>query len=176
MMLRILFVSLALLNLSYNINGQSLDSENSGVSFSVSNMAFNTVKGTFKGMNGNIIFDPNNVASSIFDVCIDASTINSGNSKRDKHLKNEDFFEVDKYPSICFKSTQITKTKSGYITTGTLTMHGISKIIEIPFTYNDNKFVGEFKVNRFDYSIGEDTGTFMVGNEIDIKIETVLKD
>lgn len=175
MMLRFLFVSLAILSLSYNLTSQPLNSENSIVSFSVSNMRFNTVKGTFKGMKGSINFTPDNLVTSSFDVCIDASTINTGNSKRDQHLKNEDFFEVDKYSTICFKTNQIIKTKMGYNTTGVLSMHGVSKTIEIPFTFSNNELVGEFKVNRLDYNIGERTGKFMVGKEIDIKIVVLLK-
>lgn len=174
-MLRILLLSLTFLSLSYNLKGQSIDSENSIISFSVSNMRFNTVKGTFTGMKGTVNFNPDNMSASSFDVCIDANTINTGNSKRDKHLKGEDFFEVDKYPSICFKATQIAKTKSGYKTIGMLSMHGISTTIEIPFTFNNNELVGEFQLKRLDYKIGEGTGGFMVGKEIDIKIVSVLQ-
>lgn len=174
MMLRFLFVSLVLFNFSYNIKGQSLDSENSVVTFSVSNMRLNTVEGTFKGMKGDVNFKPDNIAISSFDVCIEANTIDTGNSKRDQHLKNEDFFEVDKYPSICFQATQIIKTESGYKTIGILSMHGVSETVEIPFTYSDKELVGNFKVNRFDYNIGEGTGKFMVGKEINIKIVAIL--
>ena len=170
MMLRFLFVTLLFFSLSVNIKGQSIDTENSSVSFSVSNMRINTVKGTFKGINGNIDFDANNIATSSFDVCIDASTIDTGIAKRDQHLKNEDFFEVDKYPTICFKSTEITAITSGYLTTGILTMRGVSKTIEIPFTFSNNELVGNFKVDRFDYNVGAGTGKFMVGKEINIQI------
>ena len=175
MMLRLLLLSFAMISFSHSVHGQSIDSENSIVSFSVSNMGFNTVKGTFKGMKGTVNFDLDNLSTSSFEVCIDASTIHTGNTKRDKHLKNEDFFEVDKYPSICFKSTQVTKTNSGYQAIGILSMHGISKRVEIPFTYNNNEFVGQFKLNRFDYKVGEGTGKFMVGKEIEIKIVSVVK-
>lgn len=175
-MLRILIVSFAFLSLPFNLKSQSLVSENSVVSFSISNMGFNTVKGTFKGMTGDITFNPNNTNASNFDVCIDASTVNTGNSKRDDHLKKEDFFEVATYPTICFKASEILKTSSGYQTTGILSMHGISKTVEIPFTYSNNQLVGEFEVNRLDYNVGVGTGGFMVGKEISIKILATLKD
>ncbi len=175
MMSRFLFVSLALFSLSADVNSQSIDAKNSMVTFSVSNMRFRTVEGTFKGMNGNVNFNPNNPNNSSFEVCIDASTVNTNNTKRDQHLKTEDFFAVDTYPNICFTSSQITKTASGYNTKGVLTMHGVSKNIEIPFTFSDNSLVGNFKVNRLDYKVGEGTGSFMVGTEIDIKITTYLE-
>ncbi len=175
MSFRVFLLSLGLFGFSFSINGQAIDSENSVVSFSVTNMGFNTVTGTFKGMNGNINFNQDNVANSSFDVCIDASTIDTGNSKRDKHLKNKDFFEVDKYPNICFTTTEITKTQSGYKAVGMLSMHGISQTIEIPFTFSADKFVGDFKLDRFDYKIGEGTNKFMVGKEIEIKIVSALR-
>lgn len=174
MILRFLFVSIATLSLCISGKAQSINTENSIVSFSVRNMGLNTVKGNFKGMNGQINFDPNNLDASIFDVYIDANTIDTGSAKRDQHLKNEDFFEVEKYPSICFKSTKITKTKSAYSTKGLLSMHGVSKNVEILFTYNDGELVGHFKVNRFDYNIGTGTGKFLVGKEVDLKIVTIL--
>jgi len=155
---------------SLGLNGQTINSEDSKVTFSVSNMAFNTVKGTFNGMEGEIYFSPNDLLASKFEVCIDASSINTGNQKRDKHLKNEDFFEVEKYPNICFKSTEVEKTTSGNKTKGILTMHGVSKKVEIPFTFKNNQFIGNFEVNRKDYKIGEGTGSFMVGKEIEIQI------
>lgn len=175
MNLKYLFFFLVLLSLSIDAKGQALDTDNSIVSFSVKNMRFNTVEGSFSKMTGDIVFNTDNLAASTFDVCIDASTIDTGNAKRDKHLRNEDFFDVDVYPTICFKSTQLVKTSAGYKTTGTLTMHGITKTIEIPFTYSNNEFVGNFKVDRFDYKIGEGTGKFMVGKEINIEIIAKLK-
>lgn len=174
-MIKTSFVCFVLIFIGFSTHAQTIELENSVVSFSVSNMAINKVKGTFRGMNGSINFDLNNVASSVFDVCIDAATIDTGNSKRDKHLRNEDFFGVETYPTICFKSSKIVESQRGYIVTGTLSMHGISKTIEIPFTYINNSLKGEFKVDRFDYKIGEGTGKFMVGKEISIKINATLK-
>lgn len=173
-MLRFLIITLAFLSFSFNVNSQVIDSNESLITFSVSNMKFNTVEGSFSGMTGEVDFQPNNLSSSIFDVCIDANSINTENEKRDNHLRNADFFEVETYPEICFESSSISKKSSGYIVKGMLTMHGVSKEIEIPFSYNQNQLIGKFELDRVDYRVG-DTGSFMVGREISIEIKCVLK-
>ncbi len=173
MMLRLLIVTLAFLSFSFNVNSQVRDSFESIITFSVSNMKFKTVEGSFSGMVGEVDFQPNDLFSSKFDVCIDAKSIDTGNEKRDEHLKNKDFFEVETYPKICFESSNISETSDGHKAKGTLTMHGVSKKIEIPFTFNSNQFNGEFKLNRVDYKIGG-KGRFIVGKEITVRIKCVL--
>lgn len=150
-----------------------IDAKSSLVTFSVSNFYFKKVEGSFSGMKGTLNFNPKELSTSKFDVCIDAKSINTGNEKRDEHLKNKDFFEVKTYPDICFKSSDVSKTSDGYKAKGALTMHGVSKEIEIPFTYNSNQFNGEFKINRLDYKVGG-KGGFMVGKEIIVRINCVL--
>lgn len=151
----------------------SLNIEKSYVEFKVSNIKVNSVSGTFKGMKGNVQFDPNNIQKARFDVCVDASTINTENKKRDDHLKTADYFDTEKYPNICFKSNAVTKTNLGYSTTGTLTLHGVSKVVTIPFVLKDKTLSGTFKINRLDYKVG-DSGTFMVGNEVTLNIICLL--
>lgn len=167
---RIFFFSLILIFSSFDSFGQTIDSNESKVTFSVRNIKFNTVKGSFTGMKGGVTFLPDDLASSKFEVCIDAASINTGSKKRDNHLRNEDFFDVDKYPEICFESSEIIKTSSGYKAKGILTMHGFSRNVEIPFSYKNKQFIGNLKVKRLDYHVGEETGEFMVSNEIAIQI------
>lgn len=162
---------IAFLFLSGISKGSSILEEFSKVEFEVSNMAVSSVEGTFTGMTGTIDFDPENpTEGASFDVCIDASTINTGNEKRDAHLKTEDFFHVDSFPKICFQSTNVVAEGDHYKTTGTLTMHGVSKEVTIQFTYVDDTFVGELVINRDDFKVGEEVGAFTVGKEISIKI------
>jgi len=147
---------------------QTINNDKSVVNFKISNMKMKTVKGTFSGMKGTVNFTPNNFASSNFDVCIDASTVNTENKKRDDHLRTADFFDTEKYPTICFKSKSITKNADTYLAKGTLTMHGITKEVEIPFTFSNNVLKGTLTVKRLDYKVGESTGEFMVGNEVEM--------
>ena len=156
-------------------SAQTINSEKSIVNFEVSNMGFNTVEGTFKGMTGEIVFDDSNLVMSSFKVCVDANTVFTENEKRDTHLKKEDFFNTSKFPTICFVSNSISKSKEVFVVKGVLEMHGITMGVEIPFTYKNKVFKGELLINRLDYKVGEGTGTFMVGNEVEIEIICAIK-
>lgn len=109
--------------------------------------------GQFGGLKGIVSFDPNDLANSKFDATIDVSTINTGNGMKNTHAKSEKWFDAEKYPTIQFTSSAITKSASGYEAKGTLNMHGVQKEIVIPFTFDDDVFKGTITVNRLDYNI-----------------------
>jgi polyisoprenoid-binding protein YceI len=167
-----LILSMALIAMSA-VNAQTLSSEKSLVKFSIKNMQTRTVKGSFTGMKGEIQFDENDLANSSFKVTIDATTVDTENEKRDDHLRNADFFHVEEYPQITFESKSIQKTPDGYVTKGNLTMHGVSKEVEIPFTFDNKQFSGILEVNRFDYKIGEGTKRMMVDETARLEIIAV---
>lgn len=134
---------------------------------------FNTkkVKGEFKTFSGDIQFDKNNLDNSHFDVQIDVNSISTGNFLKNKHAKGKDWFNSTDFPTINFKSKNISKTGSGYTVNGTLEMRGIQKEIAIPFTFSDKVFKGNFTVNRTDYKIGKTTGmSKSVGHKISLDI------
>lgn len=110
--------------------------------------------GVFTSLKGDIVFDANNLATSKFDVTVDASSINCGNGMKNSKAKGSQYFNVDVYPTIKYTSTKITKTATGYEASGTLTMHGVQKPVTIPFTFSNNTFTGSFSVNRLDYGVG----------------------
>jgi polyisoprenoid-binding protein YceI len=157
------------------LSAQSIDTKKSVVNFTTTALLVNTVEGTFSGMKGDLKFNAKNLSASKFDVCVDASSLNTENEKRDNHLKNKDFFEVEKYPKICFVSTSIERTESGFKTTGNLTMHGVTKQIEIPFTFDNNTFTGKLEINRLDFNIGGDYSNFTASKEAELEIICVLK-
>ena len=144
--------------------------EQAEVNFEISNMKFRKVHGSFSGMKGVLQIDPNDLSASKIATCIDAHSVNTNNEKRDKHLRNTDFFDTDRFPTICFKSTVITTTKDGYLAKGELTLHGVTKSIEVPFTLSDHHFKGEINLNRLDFDLGKKTNSFMVGNKVKINI------
>jgi polyisoprenoid-binding protein YceI len=109
--------------------------------------------GQFGGLKGTISFDPNDLANSKFDATIDVATINTGNGMKNTHAKSEKWFDADKYPTIQFTSSAITKASTGYEAKGMLTMHGVQKEVVIPFTFEENVFKGSFTVNRLDYNV-----------------------
>lgn len=156
-------------------NKQEIDQEKSKVTFEISNMKVRTVNGSFSGMKGTIKFNPKDLKNSSFSVCVDAATVNTDNTKRDDHLRTEDFFFVSKYPVICFESELIQKTSTGYMVKGKLTIHGVTKQVTVPFTFENNVLKGSGKINRLDYGIGVDTGTAMVGDEVTITVVCQLK-
>jgi len=165
---------IALLLLPFWAFAQSINTTASTVEFSISNMMLNTVKGTFTGMNGEVKFYPKDLSASVFNVCINASTVTTGNDTRDDHLKQEGYFNVATHPNICFSSTAIIQTDKGYSTKGQLTMNGITKTIELPFTFENNTLIGKVHVNRTDFNIG-DSGGFMIGQKAKLTIKCVLK-
>jgi polyisoprenoid-binding protein YceI len=109
--------------------------------------------GEFTGLKGTISFDPSDLATSKFDATIDVASINTGNGMKNTHAKSEKWFDADKYPTIQFTSSAITKTATGFEAKGTLNMHGVQKEIVIPFTFENNVFKASFTVNRLDYNI-----------------------
>lgn len=149
---------------------QVINEEISVVKFEIKNMKTKTIEGSFVGMQGEIMFNASDLANSSFNVCIDAASVNTDNEKRDKHLRNEDFFEVETYPTICFASTSISKTTDGFQAQGKLAMHGVTKDVTLPFTFKNNKFVGQLEISRLDYKVGEGTKTFMVGEMVNLEI------
>jgi len=106
----------------------------SSVKFAINNLGFN-VDGTFMAISGSIQFDENNLAGCSFNVTVNANTVNTNNSTRDKHLKGEDYFNVSVYPVIRIVSTKIAKsTTPGYfVFFGQLTIKGITGEIVFPF-------------------------------------------
>ncbi|PWI31033.1 protein yceI precursor [Flavobacteriaceae bacterium LYZ1037] len=161
--------------LNFNLTkAQTIDTSNSKIEFKIKGGLIFNVKGTFKGMEGDFNFNEDDLENSSFDICIDAATVNTDNEKRDNHLRTEDFFYVEKYPNICFTSTSVSANGKDYITTGDLTMHGVTKTIDIPFKFSNNTFRGSFDIERLDYKIGEDTGTLTVGSTADVTIICVI--
>ncbi|WP_044632914.1 YceI family protein [Neotamlana sedimentorum] len=152
---------------------QTIQSSGSKVKFKVSNMAFNTVEGTFNDFTGMVSFSPKDLNNSFFNVCISAKSINTENEKRDKHLRKEDFFYTEKYTNICFKSSKIKKTTNGYTAFGELNIKDVTKEVSIPFTFINNTFNGSLTLNRNDYNVGPNSG-FMVGKEVDVEIICII--
>jgi len=109
--------------------------------------------GEFKGLQGTIRFDPNNLEASLFDVSVDVATINTGNGMKNTHAKSAMWLDAEKYPKIKFTSNTFTRTADGFETKGILEMHGVQKEVTIPFTFEDNVFKGGIEVNRLDYNI-----------------------
>ena len=133
--------------------------EGSKVKFVIKNFGINT-GGTFEGQTGTILFDPNNPTQASFEVSVDARTVDTDIESRDKDLRKANYFDVEKYPTLTFKSTRVTKTntKDYLYLFGNLTIKGITREIKFPFkaTPKDDGYLfeGSFELNRRDFNVG----------------------
>ena len=137
--------------------------EESEVQFKVSHqMIFkSTVTGYFKGIKGVVVFNPKDLASSLFDISVKAA-INTGINMRDNDLRKEKYFDIGKFPEITIKSKRITKGthENEYLLSALLTMKGKTLPVAFPFTALQKNsgyaFKGQFQINRLDYNVGPD--------------------
>ncbi|HVS95074.1 MAG TPA: YceI family protein [Puia sp.] len=151
--------------------------QGSAIAFVIKNFGINT-KGSFSGLDGSIGWDGQHPDSCVFDVSIDASTINTGNSMRDEHLKKEAYFDVANYPRIRFVSTGVTGPDRGghYKVTGRLTIKNTTKDIAFPFIVTalgeDLIFKGDFTINRRDFGVG---GSSTISNQLTVSLTVLAK-
>ncbi len=131
----------------------------------------NNASGIFKGLKGTVDFDDANLASSKFDVTVDVATINTGNGMKNTHAKSDKWFDAEKYPTITFVSTSITKSATGYDAKGNLQIHGVTKEVTLPFTFQKTAsggvFTSSLDINRLDFN--------MKTPEPDLGAATILK-
>jgi polyisoprenoid-binding protein YceI len=162
----------------------TIDKGHSEVSFQVRHLV-TQVRGNFNDYQGTINLDPANLEHSSVDFQIKADSIDTNLPDRDKHLRGEDFFFVEKYPQITFKSKSVKKTgKDTYDVAGTLTMRGVSKEVTLPVTFlgtvkdpwgNEKAgFSTDLTLNRKDYGINWnaalDNGGVVLSDDVKISI------
>lgn len=115
------------------------------------------VTGKFTDFSLDLDYVNQDMTQSSVVFTIQATSINTGIDQRDEHLRSADFFEVEKYPEIVFKSTAIRKTGESYEMDGTFTMHGITKNVTIPFELTSTGKRPSARIrwslNREDYGI-----------------------
>ncbi len=155
-----------------------LDGSHSYVDFSIRHILA-TSKGNFQVITGSVNFSDTAQSMAIE---IDASSVNTGNEKRDEHLKSDEMFNVEKYPTITFTSNNIEKTEDGYVAKGQLTLLETTKDVELPFNYFGKQdtpwgfpsaaFAGAIIINKNDY--GLTYGGTMLGEEVRIEFSIEL--
>jgi polyisoprenoid-binding protein YceI len=142
------------------------------------------VEGRFREYDGKIWLDRQNAAASKVDLIIQTASIDTGQERRDNHLRSADFFDAEKFPTITFKSTKVqAKGKDLYEVTGDLTMHGVTKTVVVPVRHTGFINLGKqekagfeitFPINRKDYGITwnrtADQGGAMLGDDVEINI------
>ena len=136
------------------VNDYTVLADQAKIGFTIKNAGFK-VNGSMKGLDGSISFNPNVLDQSKISLSVATATVDTDNKTRDKHLRAEDYFEVEKYPNITFTSTSIKKSASGYLVKGTFKVKNTAKEVEIPFTFQQNVFKGSFSINRIEYGVGK---------------------
>lgn len=111
-------------------------------------------EGTIGGFDADISFNASDLSSSSISGKVDVKTLDTGNKKRNEHLKSDSFFDVENNPEITFKSKTIEKTEDGFKMTGTVNMNGVSQDETIMFSFKDNMFTAKMSVSAAEYKIG----------------------
>jgi polyisoprenoid-binding protein YceI len=142
------------------------------VEYTVKNAGFKTT-GRFDNVVADVVFDENNLAKSRISATIQTNSFNSGNSLLNKHLKDKEYFDVTTYPIIRLVSSKIVIKDNGYLGTFELTIKGITKTIQLPFSVIKNGNVLDFKttelsIDRTAYGVGK--SSFTLSNTVNIAI------
>jgi polyisoprenoid-binding protein YceI len=167
-----------------------VDPNNSSIEFAVKHMMVSTVRGGFGKVTGTVSLDDKDLKKASIDAVIDAASINTRVDKRDAHLRSPDFFDVARFPTITFKSTEVQKAGGDkYKVTGTLTMHGVSKPVvldvvsattEVKDPYGNMKrgAVITTTLNRKDFGLTWnktlEAGGVMVSDTVNVTIDLQL--
>jgi polyisoprenoid-binding protein YceI len=136
------------------------------------------VGGSFKGIEGNIRFDPARPDEATFDISIDASTVNTDNSLRDDHLRGQHYFDIQHHPKIRLVSTKVAPSnKTGFwLLSGKLTIKDHVKDIYFPFSATAVKggylFKGAFMLKRKEFDVG---GTSPISDELEVSLDVFAK-
>ena len=164
-----------------------IDPSHTAVTFSVRHLMISNVRGEFEKTAGTISVNGTDPSSVKINVTIDASSINTRVDRRDAHLKSPDFLEVDKYPTITFKSTRVEAAGSGkWKVTGDLTLHGVTKEVVLDVTGPTPEITDPMgakrvgasataSISRKDFGLtwnkALESGGVVVGDEVDIQID-----
>jgi polyisoprenoid-binding protein YceI len=159
-----------------------VDKSHSEATFQVRHL-LTRVRGHFTDLDGTITVDEQDPSKSAVDISIKAASIDTNEPNRDTHLRSADFFSVDEFPTLSFKSVSVApRGGEAFVVTGDLTIRGVTKRIDVPVSFlgkaNDpwgNEKVGfetEFTINRKEFGLNWnaalETGGFLVGDEVKV--------
>ncbi len=162
-----------------------VDPDHSTIEFSVAHMVVSKTTGRFTDYKGFVEMDPDGLKIKTIEAVINTASVNTFHEKRDGHLRNEDFFNVEKYPTMTFKMKYSRKEGDNIIAIGDLTMLGVTRevaltgkfngIVKDPYGNTRVGFTAEGKLNRKDFGMNWskllDNGGLVVSDEISIKLE-----
>lgn len=160
-----------------------IDPTHSHVSFAIRVMSISTTKGNFKALRGRLHIDEQNPANSWVDAQVEATSIDTRNILRDAHLRSTAFFDVKKYSTITFTSTNVQHVGGrNYRVTGNLTLHGVTKSVTFDVVYSGQSMpmdtrtnlTAKATINRHDFSLGQGAAVRFAASSM-VTIEIALQ-
>jgi polyisoprenoid-binding protein YceI len=162
----------------------AIDPAHTDISFSVRHLMVSKVRGKFRTFEGTIVTAANPLESSV-TATIDLTSIDTNNEQRDGHIKSKDFFEVETYPTMTYRSTGVRADGDSFVLDGELDLHGVTKSVPLalelngfgPDGYGGTRvgFSATTEINRRDFGIDIsmplDGGGAVVGDKITINLE-----
>lgn len=165
----------------------NIDPVHSHAEFKVKHLMISNVKGQFTRLKGVLKLDENNVENSRVEATIEAASINTREEQRDTHLKSADFFDVEKYPELSFRSTRVSRVADEELAVaGDLTIHGVTRNVVFnvegptpatkdPWGNTRRGLSATTKISRKDFGLtwnaALEAGGVMVGDEVTITLE-----
>src|SRR5262245_43067206 len=164
----------------------NIDTAHTGINFSVRHMVLSKVRGRFAKYSGAIQIDDVDMTRSVVDVTIDAASIDTGVADRDTHLRSADFFDVERFPELRFRSKRIERLDdAGYRVLGDLTIRDVTREVSLDVEYGGRArdpwgnervgFAAKVSLDRKDFGLTWnqvlEAGGILVGDRIDIDLE-----
>lgn len=163
----------------------TLDPSHSEVGFTTRHAMVTKVRGAFSDFSGTATIDGANPADSTLEVVVQAASLDTRNADRDAHVRSEDFFDVEQYPTITFRGTDFAISGDTVEVSGDLRIKDVTKSVTIPFDFNGSAtdpfgnerigFEGKVDVSRADFGLtwnaALETGGFLVADKVTLEFE-----
>jgi polyisoprenoid-binding protein YceI len=161
----------------------AIDPNHTQVNFQIRHMGVSNVRGSISGITGTVVWDAKDPSKSSVEATITTKTVTTNNEKRDAHLKSPDFFNVEKFPTMTFKSTSVTSENGKLQVVGDLTLGGVTKSVALdvdgptpPQKDQHGKLVTGFSISgmlkRSDFNFGQKYGAPILGDEVRFTIDS----
>jgi polyisoprenoid-binding protein YceI len=163
----------------------TIDPSHTFVQFRISHLGYSVVAGRFNDLSGEFSWDKENAGASVIKVNVKTASVDTNWAERDKHIRGEDFLDVDKFPEAVFQSTKFTGDATGGKLEGTLTLHGVTKPVTLsveaigegadPWEGYRAGFKATTTINRSDFGVSYDLGPTANAMEFTLLIEGIRK-
>ena len=171
-----------------NPSSWSIDGAHSSISFKVRHLGISNVRGEFRDYNAEIMMDGTDLSTLSVNATIETQSVDTGNERRDGHLRSDDFFGSEEFPSITFVSTGVGEVKDNkFHLTGDLTIRDVTKSVTLDSEFLGLASMGDSErsgfeatatVNRKDFNLTWDrlteAGGVVVGHDVEIRLELQL--